>query len=333
MKILVTGSSGFIGSALVLALRAEGYAVCGIDIRRPRWREVDGNDVHQDITDHAGLLCAVQAFQPEAVVHLAARTDISADSVVQYNANIEGVANLLHAVQRTRSVRRVLWTSTQLVSRVGRVPAHDTDYDPDTSYGESKVVGERIVRSGDGGCDEWAILRPTTVWGPGMSDHYLSLLRYLERGRYFHAGGRPTPKSFAYIGNTVAQLRALLTTPAARLHRQTFYIADYEAIDMRQWCDALSTALGVKPSPIVPLPVARALARVGDTLNATVAPGFKFNSFRLRNILTSYVFDNRNLQAITGALPVDASAAVRATVDWYRQAGRAGLVGSAGAGQ
>lgn len=323
MTLLITGSSGFIGSALISRLRSEGTIVFGIDIRPPRWRESHVDDHNVDITNAAALLDVMIRLQPTSVVHLAARTDISTDSVVKFQANIDGVANLMHAVQVAGSVKRVLWTSTQLVSRVGRIPRHDTDFDPDTSYGESKVVGERIVRGGDGGNLEWAILRPTTVWGPGMSDHYLSLLHYLERGRYFHAGGQPIPKSFAYIDNIVEQICALLTAPAKQIHRQTFYLADYIAIDMRGWCDSLSLALGVPASPVIAGPIANLLARAGDLLNATVLPSFKFNSFRLRNILTPYVFDNRNLQAITGPLPVDAHAAVLATVDWYRQVGKA----------
>lgn len=322
MTLLITGSSGFIGSALINHLRATGQRAFGIDIRKPRWRLMHADDLDVDITDAVALMATVVRLQPTAVVHLAARTDISSDSVVRFHANIEGVANLMHAVQAAGSVRRVLWTSTQLVSRVGRIPQQDTDFDPDTSYGESKVVGERIVRGGDGGNLEWAILRPTTVWGPGMSDHYLSLLHYLERRRYFHAGGQHTPKSFAYIQNTVSQICTLLDASAPQIHRQTFYIADYTPIDMRGWCDALSKALGVPAAPVIPGAVARALAQVGDVLNATAAPGFKFNSFRLRNILTPYVFDNSNLQAITGALPVDAQTAIQATVDWYRQFGK-----------
>ena len=325
MKILITGSSGFIGSTLIAGLRNDGHVVVGIDVRPPRWRDAHADDHTLDITDANALHLAMDRWQPNTVIHLAARTDISTDSVVKYHANIEGVANLMHAVQATRSVQRVLWTSTQLVSRVGRIPAHDIDFDPDTSYGESKVVGERIVRGGDGGCSTWAILRPTTVWGPGMSDHYLSLLRYLERRRYFHASAEPTPKSFSYIDNTVSQIRTLINASAAQIHRQTFYIADYVPIDMRAWCDALSQALHVPKSPVLPKPIVRSLAALGDVLNATIAPQFKFNSFRLRNILTPYVFDNRNLQAITGPLPVAADEAVRNTVDWYQQTGRAAL--------
>lgn len=318
MRVLITGSSGFIGSALASKLRSDGHTVIGLDIRKPSGRDAHSDDHIIDITDSSALLNAVRGLQPEQIVHLAARTDISSDSVVEYNANIEGVANLVQAVLSTASVARVLWTSTQLVSRVGRIPKHDTDFDPDTSYGESKVVGERVVRSTDGGGREWAILRPTTVWGPGMSDHYVSLLRYLERRRYFHPGSDSTPKSFSYIGNAVSQIGTLLAAPAQSLHRSTFYIADYEPIDMRGWCDALSRELGAQPSPVLPSTIARLLARAGDVLNATVAPGFKFNSFRLRNISTPYVFDTRNLRAITGPLPFSPEAAIRATVTWYR---------------
>lgn len=318
MKVVVTGSSGFIGSELISCLRTDGVKAFGIDIRSARWRAPHPDDLHVDINDGIALETCLMGLKPDQIIHLAARTDISSDSSVKYNANIDGVANLVHSARRAGSVSRILWTSSQLVSRVGRIPTHETDYDPDTSYGESKVITERIVRGLDGGGMEWAILRPTTVWGPGMSDHYLSLLRYLDSGRYFHAGGLRTPKSFSYIHNAVYQIKSLMKAPAEKINRATFYIADYKPIDMRGWCDSLSAELGVRPSPIVPVVAAQMLAYVGDFLNATVAPNFKFNSFRLHNILTPYVFNTDNLQAVVGSLPHDEAYAIRQTVAWYR---------------
>lgn len=317
MKLLVTGSSGFIGSAVVTHLRARGVEVHGLDNRPAPARAAHPNDHLLDLTDQPAVDALLERVQPQQVVHLAARTDLSADSVAKYHANVEGVIHLLRAVQRCGSVTRVLWTSTQLVSQVGYRQAHTTDFQPDTSYGASKVVGERVVRGLDGGGIEWAILRPTTVWGPGMSDHYVTLLRYLQMRRYFHAGGQRTPKSFSFIHNAVFQICSLLNAPAERIHGGTFYIADYEPIDMRGWVDALARELGARPPPVVPIVLARLMALAGDVLNATVAPRFKFNSFRLRNILTPYVFDTANLQAITGPLPYNMAAGVKATVDWY----------------
>jgi nucleoside-diphosphate-sugar epimerase len=327
MKVLVTGSSGFIGSALIERLRSQGYAAVGVDWRKPRWRTLHSDDHEVDINDTAAIRELVVAEQPEQIVHLAARIDISDDRVVRYNANIDGVANLMGAAMRAGSVSRILWTTSQLVSRVGYVQKHVTDFQPNNTYGDSKVINERIVRGLDGGGMEWLILRPTTVWGPGMSDHYLTLLRYLETRKYFHVGSAPVMKSFSYIDNAVSQIERLMRAPTETVNRQTYYIADYTPIDLRQWCDALAVELGVGKPPVVPVSLARMMARVGDLLNHTVAPGFKFNSFRLGNILTPYVFDTANLQQVTGPLPVDMSSAVRATVAWYRDSGKAALLG------
>lgn len=109
-----------------------------------------------------------------------------------------------------------------------------------------------------------------------------------------------------------------MQAPAEKIHRETFYIADYKPIDMRGWCDALSAELGVRAAPIVPVVAARMLAYAGDALNATIAPNFKFNSFRLRNILTPYVFNTDNLQVVVGSLPHDEASAIKQTVAWYR---------------
>ncbi len=317
MKILVTGSSGFIGSALVERLRNAGHEVHGLDCAQPRWRATHADDHRLDLGDLEGVKALLARIRPTHVVHLAARIDLSADSVVKYHANVEGVLNLMNAVQRSPTVQRVLWTSSQLVSRIGRIPNDETDYDPDTSYGESKVVTERIVRALEGGAPEWAILRPTTVWGPGMSDHYVGLLRYLERRVYFHAGYERVRKSFSYIHNATHQIERLLAAPSAVVNRQTFYIADYQPIDLRGWCDALSMALIGRPARLMPSAAVTMVARVGDLLNATVAPQFKLNSFRLRNIRTPYVFDTRNLESVVGPLQHDFDAAVRQTASWY----------------
>ena len=328
--VVVTGSSGFIGSALVEHLRRHGIAeVHGFDIRPPRWRPLDARDHSIDLNDRTKLVEAMRSLAPDTVVHLAARTDLSADSVVRYNSNIDAVLHLADAASHCGSVQRVLWASSQLVSRIGRIPLHDTDYDPDTSYGESKVITERIVRGLDGAGMEWAILRPTTVWGPGMSDHYLSLLRYLERRRYFHAGAARVPKSYSFVYNAVHQIERLMAAPAPSVHRQTFYIADDAPIELRTWCDALAAALEAPKVPVMPIPAARGLARVGDLLNATFMPHFKFNSFRLRNILTPYVFDTRNLQAVAGPQPYGFEDAVAMTASWYRDVVKARLAQSA----
>ena len=154
--------------------------------------------------------------------------------------------NLVEAVRLTPSIRRGIWTSSQLVCRVGYVPNSDTDYTADTLYGKSKVRTEQIVRSANGGGREWCLARPTTVWGPGMSAHYQRFLRMIERGHYFHVGHGPLWKSYSYIDNIAFQYWRLLAVPAEQIQCRTFYLADYTPIDLVAWCDAFQRAFGAR---------------------------------------------------------------------------------------
>jgi nucleoside-diphosphate-sugar epimerase len=314
MKVLVTGSSGFIGQALVRRLRLAGHEVAGLD------RGAGATTDHVcDILDANRLDDAVTGFSPDAVVHLAARIDLDEKTdLAGYTTNIEGVQNLVAAVRRTPSIKRAIWTSSQLVCRVGYVPRDDTDYTADTLYGRSKVRTEQIVRAEDGAGREWCLTRPTTVWGPGMSAHYQRFLRMIQRGYYFHVGNSPLWKSYSYIGNIAFQYLRLLEAPADLIHRKTFYLADYEPIDLLAWSDAFQRAFQSRPIPHLPLGLAKMLAYGGDAVNAAGLSKFPFNSFRLNNVLTQYQFDLKPTAAVCGPLPYDMEQGVAETAAWLR---------------
>lgn len=315
MKVLVTGSSGFIGRALIQKLRAERCAAVGLD-RVP----APTTDYVCDILDADGLRAAIQNCAPDAVVHLAARIDLDEKvNISGYAANIDGVENLIEAVRLTPSVRRAIWTSSQLVCRVGYVPKNDTDYAADTMYGRSKVRTEEIVRATDGAGREWCLVRPTTVWGPGMSAHYQRFLRMIERGCYFHVGHNPLWKSYSYVDNIAFQYWRLLLAPTEQMQRRTFYLADYAPIDLIAWCDEFQRAFAARPIPHMPVGIGRFLALCGDAVNTIGIKKFPFNSFRLNNVLTQYQFDMRPTAAVCGPLPYSTEQGVAATVTWMRE--------------
>jgi len=221
-------------------------------------------------------------------------------------------------------VRRAVWTSTQLVCRPGHRPRDALDYCPHTLYGESKVLTEKIVREHDGAGREWCLVRPTTVWGPGMSAHYQRMLSMIKRGRYFHVGRGPYFKTYGYIDNVVDQYRKLMRAPREQIHRRTFYVADYEPLDVVAWCDDLQRALGGPPIRHVPYAAAALLARTGDLVNAAGFRSFPFTSFRLRNVLTEYQFDMVPTQEICGPSPATYQQGVAATAAWYTGLPRGG---------
>jgi nucleoside-diphosphate-sugar epimerase len=317
MRILVTGSTGFIGSALASHLAGAGHTVQGLDVRPASSSSIETTVC--DLLDAGGLVAAFSRFRPDAVAHLAARIDLDEKrDLGGYAANIDGVRNVIAAIRATPSVGRAVFTSSQLVCRVGYVPRSDTDYAPSTLYGESKVWTEKLVREADGGGVPWCLVRPTTVWGPGMSAHYRRFLRMIERGRYFHIGRRMLFKSYGYVGNVVHQYRALLTAPAERIQGKVFYLADEPPLSLRAWVDCLQRAFGAPPIRTVPERLAWGLAKVGDAVNAVGIHAFPFNSFRLNNVMTEYRFDLSETVRICGPSPYGMEAGVAELVAWFR---------------
>jgi nucleoside-diphosphate-sugar epimerase len=317
MKILVTGTAGFIGSALARHLAGPGHAVLGLDARPHSLAGVETGMC--DIRSLEAMLKAFRRFRPEGVVHLAARTDLGETrDLGGYAANIDGVRNVVEAIEATGGIERAVFASSQLVCRVGYVPLSETDYAPTTLYGESKVRMERIVRETDGGKTIWCLVRPTTVWGPGMSAHYQKFLRMIAKGRYVHIGTSPLHKSYGYIGNVVHQIERLLLAPAEEVHGKTLYLADDPPLSLRGWADAIQREMGAPPIRTVPVGLARLLARAGDAVNGLGFRAFPFNSFRLNNLLTEYRFDLSGTLRICGPTPYTMVQGVHELVEWFQ---------------
>lgn len=315
-RVLVTGSSGFIGQWLCEMLVAQGFDVLGLDTRAAPPGAVWAQSA-VDLLDRDRLFDVMAAFRPEAVIHLAARTDLEGKTIADYEVNRAGVKNLCEAVAATGSVSRAIYTSSQLVCRVGHIPKHDTDFAPSTVYGESKVETERVVRACDGGGASWCLTRPTTVWGPRMSAHYQTVLRLIDRGLFFHSGGGALRKSYAYAENIAHQYIQLLRAPAEDIHGRVFYLADYEPFSLRDYINAVARHMGRRQPVTLPLPLAKGLGWIGDGLSA-VGLRFPFTTFRLTNIRTEYIFDLSDTKAVCGPLPVSFEEGVRRTVEWFR---------------
>jgi GlcNAc-P-P-Und epimerase len=319
VKVLVTGSSGFIGRHLTWLLADAGHDVHGLDKRAPA--AADGWTHHEcDLLDAPGLARALGAIAPDVFIHLAARADLDEKQDLEgYAANTVGVENLLAAVCGTPRVRRAIITSTQLVCRVGYMPRHETDYQPSTLYGESKVRTEHVWRDADGGGREWCIVRPTTIWGPHMMRHYLTFFSMVRDGRYFHVGDGGTLKSYGYVGNTVHQYMQLMLAPAADVHRRTLYLTDYEPIRVGDWAEAFRHELAAPRIRHIPRAVARTAARAGDVLNRIGFERMPFNTFRLNNVLTPSVVPVEATAAVCGPQPYTLEDGVRRTVEWLRE--------------
>jgi nucleoside-diphosphate-sugar epimerase len=322
MRMLVTGGSGFIGTNLIDAALAQGFEVVNLDVSKPlnesherMWRSVN-------VMDAAATAEALRYFRPEAVVHLAARTDTDETAESAYRINIEGTRHVLDAVAGTPSVGRVIVASSQFVFYGEReLPAHDSDFRPHTAYGRSKAEMEMLTRRSGLSCT-WTIVRPTNVWGPWSLRHTRQFFRALRANVYLHPGRRPCFRSYAYVGNVVRQMLAILSAPKERVHGQVLYLGD-APLNIADWANAFSLKLRGKPIRFVPRWIVRCIAWAGDLISFVTRRPFLLTSSRYRSMTRDYLSPMDRTFDVLGAPPVAMDQAIDETVQWFREYERA----------
>jgi len=236
MKILVTGSAGFIGSALTLRLLARGNTVVGIDNHNdyydPAIKEArierfidDPNYTHirADLTDHQIIEEIFTNYKPERVINLAAQAGVrySIENPLAYiNSNIVGFAHILEGC-RHNNIEHLVYASTSSVYGANTLmpfSVHQNADHPLSVYSASKKSNElmahtyshlyRLPTTG---------LRFFTVYGPwGRPDMALFLFTKAilsnEKIKVFNHGKHR--RDFTYIDDIVEGIIRILDNPA-----------------------------------------------------------------------------------------------------------------------
>ncbi len=319
-RVAITGGSGFIGCNLVESLRNSGYEVLNLDTRPPRNPAAQSALQRLDILNRQEFVNAVSSFNPHYMFHLAARTDLNGRTEDDYSANIQGTSNAVAAAASCPALKRAIFASSMYVCKVGYIPRGDEEYCPHTAYGKSKVLGEQIVRKelGDKRC--WAIVRPTSIWGPWFGIPYISFFHVVRKGMYFHPSGYRIRRSYGFVLNTIQQLKQLMECEDdGNVHGRMFYLADYEPTDSRVWAETIANSFGNCRIHDAPLMLMKMMARLGDALSRMGADSFPLTTFRLNNMLTDAVFDLSPIRKIAGAHPYNLQDGVTLTVDWMRR--------------
>lgn len=168
MRVLVTGGSGFIGSAVVHQVLAAGHDVLNLDaLTYAGCTQTLATAVHHpnyqfarvDLREYAALKSALDAFAPDAVLHLAAETHVDRsihDPGVFVASNITGTYHLLEAA-------RGYWTrvgcplgfrfhhvsTDEVFGSLGTTGSFSetTPYAPRSPYSASKAASDHLVRA------------------------------------------------------------------------------------------------------------------------------------------------------------------------------------------
>jgi len=229
MKILVTGSDGFIGSHLTEALVRQGHQVRAFVLYNSfnswGWLDHCSRDVKNqfevfagDVRDPHGVKEAMRGC--DAVMHLAALIAIpfsyhSPDTYV--DTNIKGTLNICQAA-RNLGVSRVLHTSTSEVYGTARfVPITETHpLQGQSPYSASKIAADQLAYSFYAAFGlPVVIARPFNTYGPRQSARAVipTVITQIANGRQQIKLGAVSPtRDFNYVQDTVAGLIAILNS-------------------------------------------------------------------------------------------------------------------------
>ena len=312
-KIIVTGGSGFIGTNIIEFYK-DKHEVLNLDIESPRntkhkkyWREIN-------ILDATSLNNVFSQFQPDFVIHMAARTDLDGKSLEEYRANIKGVENVILATNNTPSIKKIIFASSRLVCEIGYQPKDEFDYKPSTIYGESKIIGEKIVRASKIENATWIIVRPTSLWGPWFGAPYKNFFDIIERKLYFHPKGCEIHKKFGFVLNCVYILNALLKDDT--LNKKTVYLSDFKELEVKIWADMISNCFHNTKVKQIPYFVLKTFSVLGDMSKYLGVKNPPLTTFRLNNLITQMSYNTLDVQNIVKELPFTLEQGTNITYEW-----------------
>ena len=257
--ILVTGGSGFVGSALLKQLLNDGCELRA-SARSSLSTELKGVQYHliRDMTGSTDWYTALNGVQ--AVVHCAARVHVMKDNATDplqayREVNVHGTLNLARQAAHT-GVRRFVFVSSIKVNGEAIQPGQPFTADdvpaPSDPYGVSKLEAEQGLRDIEVQTGmEVVIVRPPLVYGPGVKANFATMMRWVDLGIPLPLGAIHNARSVVALDNLVDLLMTCLKHPAAS--GQTFLVSDGEDVSTTELLRRTAQAMG-KKAFLLPVP-------------------------------------------------------------------------------
>jgi dihydroflavonol-4-reductase len=331
MKILVTGSTGFIGSQLVRRLAGLGHDVRAFHRPTSTLRMLEGLPVEHavgDLTQSDSIQAALEGI--EVVFHVAAMLGGRDEPGRMYAVTVEGTRAVLKAA-RTAGVRRFIHTSSVAALGVparsqvsgGIVPfineKHTWNYRPEYwPYGYAKYLAELEVQRATAQGLDTVIVNPSLVFGPG--DVYRqnnSLIMQIARQKLpvVVQGGVNAVHIDDVIDGHLAALE--------RGHCGERYILGGENLSILQLVQLIGKVVG-KPAPKVMVPVwlVKTLARPIQMLDAFLPIPVETSILRLAG--RYFYYDLQKSQSELGLnAPRPTAQAIAEAYQWFQEVGAA----------
>ena len=331
-KILITGASGFIGSAVVSQALEQGYETwAGIRSSSSRSMLQDKriNFIDLNYSDKEKLTEQLRSLTNEngkfdAIVHVAGITKAIRKSDFD-RINFLFTKNFVEAIIEADVVpKSFVFMSTLGAIGVGDEETYmpmecDREPNPNTAYGKSKLLAENFLKSIPN--FPYVILRPTGVYGPNDKD-YLILIKAVNKGINVGAGFKKQLLSFIYISDLVDIVFSCIDK---NIVQKEYYVSDGCGYTDDEFNKIVQQALQKKRVLRLKLPLtlvkgaAYVSEKIGELLNRPLTFNTdKYKIMRQRN----WTCDISPLQKDINFTPkYYLKNGVEKTIDWYKERG------------
>lgn len=320
MKVVVTGATGFVGSALCRALVREGYEVDALTRASSNRGNLGDLPIvwhTADVTDPASIRGAFEGA--DCVVHAAGMLGKTGVTDAAYHElHVEGTRNVIREAASASASRIVHVSSPGVLGPINGPPADETRTPaPSNPYERSKAAAEQVALSFAADGLHVVILRPEFIYGPGDM-HVLGLFQTVKRGRFFYVGSSQYLCHPTYIDDATNGLLLGLQNGRAG---NTYHIAGPRPVTFQELAETIALALDVSP-PKLTLPEfavrmgvsgAELIARMTGIQPPLSRTGVDFFS-QNRSFLWNKARDELNYEP-----RVDLVSGIELTVSWYRE--------------
>jgi nucleoside-diphosphate-sugar epimerase len=330
MNALVTGGGGFLGQAIVRALRARGDSVRSLSRQDyPALRDIGVEQVRGDVANAAAVSAAARGC--DIVFHVAAKAGIWGAYADYHRANVLGTENVIAAC-RQHGIRRLVHTSSPSVVFSGQdmegvdesvpYPAHF-----EAHYPHTKALAEQLVLKANSPTLATVALRPHLIWGPGDNHLLPRLIARAKAGQLRRIGTQPKRVDTVFIENAADAhlLAADVLAPGATCAGRAYFIANGEPIPLWDMVNRMLAAAGLPPvTRSVPVPVAMALAWGFESVSRVTGSERepRLTRFVVREMSTAHWFDISAAKRDFGYVPrVSTEEGLRRLADHLRTAG------------
>ena len=308
MKILLTGTHGFIGTNLVNVSKNQ-YAIYGLDIVSPQKVGVVATFSWNDLSQ----LPAV-----DIVIHLAGKahdTKNQTNSKAYFEINRDLTQKIYDWFLVSNAKKFVFFSSVKAAADivVGDILTEDVIPAPKGPYGESKIAAEKYILANLPSDKEVYILRPCMIHGPGNKGNLNLLYKLVSKGIPWPLGLFENSRSFCSIDNLSYVINNLIEK---NIDSGIYQVADDQSLSTNELIGLISESLGKKANIWrINQSLIKSFAKLGDLLHLPL------DCERLTKLTESYVVSNRKLKNALGIknMPVTAEEGMMKTLRSFKK--------------